>query len=369
MSSKCSHCGCVNWSADKECRRCQTPLETPVQHSLKNPFHAGHSSSYLTYWMAFLFGCGICVGLFVSTLVIYPHEPPLPFPILLWIIYAVAGFCLSLRRRANPLFVGLFLSTGYILVTFWGISQLLDHNEKYGGWFWTNKFFFWPVVLYSWPPIVATLAAYLSARRSAKFAGILLGSLAIGVIALIGSRPGEVRVRRITHSFNIVAGESRDVIIKVDMALELATQDEPTEFRTVPAVTDGHGASQTITVVSKNAAFNPTIHLFTNIDGKSLDNSMWPINQPDGSSHVDFGRPQDYRQIVHWNIGPNADLLAALANAHHISIDWGNLHTELPEDDVKNLRNFVRSYFQILAEERALCTNPNCKQPLDSGKQ
>jgi hypothetical protein len=84
---------------------------------------------------------------------------------------------------------------------------------------------------------------------------------------------------------------------------------------------------------------------------------------------IDFGRPQDYNQIVHWNIGANGDLLDALANARHINIDWGDLHTELPEDDVKNLRTFVRSYFQILAEERALCTNPNCKQPIDDGKQ
>jgi hypothetical protein len=98
------------------------------------------------------------------------------------------------------------------------------------------------------------------------------------------------------------------------------------------------------------------------IDGKELENTMWPINGPNGSSRIDYSSKQDYSEIVNWRIGLSPDLSAALVNARHISMTWGTVDITLSEQQVAGLREFVRAWGKILHDEGVLCTNPNCVQ-------
>jgi len=89
---------------------------------------------------------------------------------------------------------------------------------------------------------------------------------------------------------------------------------------------------------------------------------MWPINSPDGSSHLDFSPGANYSDIIKWKVAPDPDLLNSLVNANQIEVTWGNVEVDLPQEQVNSLRNFARSWFQILKEEDLLCTNPMCVQ-------
>ena len=99
-----------------------------------------------------------------------------------------------------------------------------------------------------------------------------------------------------------------------------------------------------------------------NVDGQEIESSMWPINGPDGSSHIDFSQKQDYREIVNWNVGPGSGLMDSLVNAHHITLTWGNLTIVLPDEQVKSLRTFFRNWGRLLQDADMLCTNPMCTQ-------
>ena len=98
------------------------------------------------------------------------------------------------------------------------------------------------------------------------------------------------------------------------------------------------------------------------VDGKELESSMWPINTPNGDSRIDYSQKQDYRNIMNWSVGPNADLVGSLGNAHQITLTWGNVKVDLSDEQVESLRTFVRNWFRLLHEEDLLCTNPVCQQ-------
>ena len=93
---------------------------------------------------------------------------------------------------------------------------------------------------------------------------------------------------------------------------------------------------------------------------------MWPINQPDGSSRLEFKGNEDYSQISNWGISLNTELAGALFRAQHVEIDWGNFHASLSEAQLASVQSFIRSWAKVLAEEGAVCTNPMCVQPLRS---
>jgi hypothetical protein len=134
-------------------------------------------------------------------------------------------------------------------------------------------------------------------------------------------------------------------------------------FRTFPTPPPPDRAGGwNVTVLRKDSTFSPDTNMTMNVDGKEMQNTMWPSNWPDGSSHIDYSQKQDYRHIVNWRIGPSPGLMGSLANAHYITLTWGNLNVVVPDEQVESLRTFVRSYHRALQDEGMLCTNPMCVQ-------
>ncbi|HKZ03575.1 MAG TPA: hypothetical protein VJ180_15135, partial [Pyrinomonadaceae bacterium] len=163
--------------------------------------------------------------------------------------------------------------------------------------------------------------------------------------------------KELNYSTDIVAGESSEFAMRLELRFRLQITDDPMRFRTFPSPPPSNGrGGLNVTVLRKDSTFSPDIHMTMNVDGKEIESSMWPINSPDGSSHIDFSQKQDYSEIVNWRVGPSPDLLVSLVNANHITLTWGNVKVVLPDEQVESLRTFVRNWGRMLHDEDMLCT-------------
>jgi hypothetical protein len=260
-----------------------------------------------------------------------------------------------------------------------GFFELLRRNQKYGGMFWTNKFYLSPVLLFISVPLAVFLGARFGSNRSPlRFAALIL----VFVVAAAAVPYTDIKdrpIKELNYSTDIVAGESSKFSMRLKLEVRLRITDEfsmrlklevrlritddPMRFRAFPAPPAANDRSGwTVTVLGKDSTFAPDIHMTMNVDGKEIESSMWPINSADGSSHIDFGHKQDYSDIINWRVGPNPDLLDSLVNAHHITLIWGNVKVVLPDEQVESLRTFVRQWRRMLHDEGMLCTNPLCTQ-------
>ena len=357
---KCSQCGCVNWLENETCKRCRTPLASPPVAPSPNRFAA--KPHYSIYGVAFFAGIGVCLATLVSKLALYPTGVRFPLSLLVWCLFATTGIFFGTRRHHNTLLMGASLSVCYVVLSTWSLVAEISYNQQYVGQFWINRFFFWPVIPYLLPPVVVTLAAYLGSRRSFTYGALLVATLATCIVAIVESRPGQPHERKLSHSLDVVAGESQDTVLRLNLILSLSVQDDPPSFRAIPSTSDNWG--HTITVIKRGPAFKPDTQLAIEVDGRLMHNSAWPV----GVSRVTFTGNEDYSGIVNWKVGTDPKLMRSLTNARRIEMDWGNLHIVLSDEQVEGIRNFVRNWVSILQEEGVFCTNPMCK-PDDAGRR
>jgi len=303
------------------------------------------------------------VAYFVFLMAGYPNERSIWFLVILGAIYAVVAGCLSARNRVRDWLFALSLSLFYLLGLSLYVCELLRRNETYGGMFWTNKFYLSPILLFISVPLAAFFGGRFGSKPSLLRFVALISVFVVASAAVPYTETKDRPAKELNYSTEIVAGESSEFAMRLELGFFLQITDDPIRFRAFmspPPVNRKGGYS--VTILRKDYTFSPDIHMTMNIDGQEIESSMWPINRADGSSYIDFSRKQDYREIVNWNVGPGSDLGASLANAHHITMTWGNLKVALPDEQVKSLRTFVRNWGRMLHDEDMLCTNPMCTQ-------
>ena len=312
------------------------------------------------YFVSLGLGLLLELAFFVFQLAGYPNERSNWFILILAIVYAVIAGRLSARHRPRAWLLSLSLLFFYLLGWGVGVSALLEQNEKYGHMFWVPRFYWSPVLLFSSIP----LAVFFSARFGSKPSRLRFGAVVlVFVVAAVAVPFTEIApgpARELKYATDIVAP---DVALRFELEFFLQVTDDPMRFRTIsrPPEVNRRGGWN-ITILRKNSTFSPDIHMTMTVDGKELESSMWPLNAPNGGSRIDYSQKQDYRDIMHWSVGPNPDLVGSLGNAHEITLTWGNMNTDLSDEQVESLRSFVRNWFQMLRDEDLFCTNPMCRQ-------
>ena len=286
--------------------------------------------------------------------------------LIVGVIYAGVGVWFGARHRVREWLVALCLSSSYLLLLGYVVYSLCRYNQIYGGRFWSNKFYLSPVFLYASIPLAAFLGVRFGSKRSFLRTAPLICLLVVTLVAIGYAHGGPRKARQLSHSFDIRDETPDELLMRVDVKLGVQITDEPMLFRAFPSAGGGDNGGWTVTVIRKGETFLPDTQMTMNIDGKELKNTMWPVNGPNGSSRIDFSHKQDYSQIENWRVGPDPDLSTALVNAHRIEMRWGNRNLVLPAEQVNSLRNFFRSWGQVLEKEDMLCTNPQCVQPLSS---
>jgi len=365
-SIKCLKCGLVNFAEALECKRCGASLSETADSSVEISIDSqtsGRTASTLFYLEAVGAGLLICVGFVVYGVLRWPHEAGQSLFLITGLVYAAIGSWYGFRRRSREWLVALCVSVFYLLPTSYGLYSVYRYNQRYGHWFWTPKFYFSPVVLYLSIPVAAFVGARFGSKRSLLRFAVLVVLFGVVVLAIGYARGGSSsEPRQISYSSDVTAAPASDLVFRLDIKLGVQTTDDPMHFRKLPAGGGTEDGGFKVTVIKKDSTFAPTTQMIVSVDGKQLENTMWPINSADGSSHIDFSQKQDYSNIVNWKVGPNSDFLNSLVNAHHIELTWGNVNIVLPDEQVTSLRNFTRSWGKILKEEDMLCTNPLCVQ-------
>ena len=288
--------------------------------------------------------------------------------LIVGVIYAGVGVWFGARHRVREWLVALCLSSSYLLTLAYVVYSLCRYNQEYGGRFWSNKFYFSPVFLYASIPLAAFLGARFGSKRSFRRMAALMCLFVATVVAIGYARGGPREAKLLSHSFNITDETPDELVMRVDVKMGVQGTDEPMAFRVIPSAGGSDGKDDggwVVTVIRRSETFQPDTQMTMYVDGKELHNTMWPVNPSDGSMTID-GQKHDYSQIEKWRIGVDPDLDVALVNAHRIQMTWGNRYLVLPEQQVNSLRDFFRSWGQLLHDEDMLCTNPQCDQPLSS---
>ena len=375
-SARCNLCGFIDWSEAVACKRCGAEFAFTEERSLNKLITSSSSANghpvFIIYAGAVSASFFVCLSFIVIKFIaVFIQPKPLEgamhvsLYLLLWLTYAFLARAFGCVAQTKAIPLGFCLLAFYLLLTAWEVVSLVQYNQKYGGWFWVNKFFFSPVVLYLLPAVLTFIGTHFGSRRTGTWAILIVVSISIGLVAVWRSQPRPTPERRANYSLNVVGGNSNEIELKLDLRYSLQMIDRPLEFRAYGGATD-NTSLQKLTVVRHTPEFHPTTKMLINADGKNIEIMMWPINQPDGSSRLEFKGNEDYSQISNWGISLNTELAGALFRAQHVEIDWGNFHASLSEAQLASVQSFIRSWAKVLAEEGAVCTNPMCVQPLRS---
>lgn len=363
-SRKCPQCGLVNFAHASNCKRCHADLSGEVPPEVSAEAQSlSRFNSKMAYVEAVGVGVLLTVANFVFLVVSYPTEPTKWFFVILGVTYAAVAYGFTASRQVRDWLLALSLSFIYLILMGISLRDLLRANERYAGMFWSSKFYLSPILLFISIPLAAFFGARLGSKRSWwRFAALICVFLVASVAVPftdIKPRPA----KEFNYSTDVVAGGSSEFAMRLDLRFRIQITDDPIRFRTFPTPPPPDGVGGwSVTVLRKDANFAPETNMTLNVDGKEMQSTMWPINRADGSSYIDFSKNQDYRDIVNWRVGPNGDLLSSLANAHNITLTWGNLNLVLPDEQVESLRKFMRSYVRALKDHDLLCTNPMCVQ-------
>lgn len=354
----------MNFAEAFSCKRCGAELKSTDEDSLvpSNPHSSKPNASKLVYLKALGLGLLVLIGLFVYSVFRWPRGVGESFFLILTITYAALGGWFGSRHRVKAWLLALSLISTYLLSLGYSLYSLIQYNQRYGNWFWTNRFYFSPLIVYASVALAAFFGTRFGAKRTLFRFAPLLSLFVIALIANGYAHGGTARARQISYSENITAVAPSELAIRLDIKLGVETKDDPMNFRTLPTAGSIEGGGMNVTVLRKNPTFAPTTQMIMKINGTELQSMMWPVNSPDGSSHLDFSPGANYSDIIQWKVGPDPDLLNSLANAHNIEVTWGNVEIDLPPEQVNALRNFARRWYQILEEEGLLCTNPMCVQ-------
>lgn len=219
-SRKCPQCGLVNFADASNCKRCDADLgasyEVSTVISAKEwpaPQSSNRINSKFVCLAAIGMGLFLELTLFVLKLTSYPNERSIWFVVILGIVYAVVAGCLSARRRASDWLLALSLSLFYLLGLSLYISELLGRNETYGGWFWTNKFYWSPILLFISIPLAAFFGARFGSKRSLlRFAALI----SVFVVASAATPYTETKDRPVKELNYSTAMPLRWAVAKVD---------------------------------------------------------------------------------------------------------------------------------------------------------
>lgn len=360
---KCLKCGLMNFADDSRCKRCGAEFTLTAELSLQ-PYNlrpTQPTASALVYFLALGLGKIVFLVFLMSSFRRSPGSSLQSF-LILGVSYAALGGWFASRRRLKAWLLALCISSVYLLSIGYALYSVIHSNQRYGGWFWTDRFYFSPILIYTVVPLAAFLGTRFGVRRTLFRLVPLVCLFAATFVSMGYARGGPRPARELTYSTNMTAEPPSELMFRVDIKLGVQTSDDPMNFRTVPIVRQVKDGGWKVTVLRKDAAFAPTTQMVIKINGKKLHHMMWPVNAPDGSSHLDFSKEQNYSDIVNWTIGPDPNFLNSIINATQVELTWGNAQIALLPEQVESLRNFARSWFQILREEDLLCTNPMCVQ-------
>lgn len=280
---KCLKCGLVNWSDDDAtCKRCGANLDqiaqaSPDVSSMSEPSQ-DLKGPRLIYLQAVGAGVLISIGLFIYTLISWPKGPGEKLFLISGVIYAGFGAWFGSRRPQSEWRVALCISSFYILLLSYGLYRLSRYNQLYGGWFWTNKFYFSPIFLYASLPLAAFLGARFGSKPSLSRIAPLMCSFILTFIAIGYAHAATPKVRQMSYSFDMTNGQPDNLLMRVDIKFGLEIRDEPMSFR---AYASGGGGGWKLTVIRNSPTFLLDTQMTMNVDGKELKNTMWPVNQPD----------------------------------------------------------------------------------------
>jgi hypothetical protein len=125
-------------------------VNSSSSHILSSTTERGHSV-FITYFGAVAAGFFLYLGLIVLRFIIYPKQLEgaslVLWCLVLWLVYALVGSWFGSLPRTKAIPLGFCLLAFYLLLTIWSVSNMIQSNQTYGGWFWVNKFFFAPIVL------------------------------------------------------------------------------------------------------------------------------------------------------------------------------------------------------------------------------
>jgi hypothetical protein len=354
----------VNFAEASNCKRCRAALKSADEDSLlpSHPDSSKSSASKVVYVQALGSGLLVLVGVFICSLFWWPRSAGASPFVILTIAYAALGGWFGSRHRVKAWLLALCLISTYLLLLTYALASLIQYNQTYGGWFWTNRFYFSPVLLYASVALAAFFGTRFGAKRSLFRFAPLLSLFVIALIANNYAHSQTARARRISYSEIITAAPQNELAFKLEINLGIDSKDDPMNFRVLPTVSSAKGGGTNVTVLSNGPSFAPTSDMIMKINGSEIHNMMWPVNSPDGSSHLDPSPGATYNDIMNWRVAPGNDLLNSLANAKQVEVTWGGVEIDLPEQQVNSLRNFARSWYQILKEEDRFCTNPMCAQ-------
>ena len=360
---KCLQCGLINFADSSHCKRCRaeitlTPEPEPEPSDLPP---AQPTASILVYLLAIGLGKAIFLVIFLFSFRRSPNSSLVSF-LILGITYAALGAWLASRRRLRAWLLALCISSVYLISTGFTLFRVIRSNELYGGWFWSDRFYFSPIVIYAAVPLAAFLGTRFGVHRTLFRLVPLLCLFVATFISMGYARGGPRPARELTYSGDITAESPIQLTMRLNVKLSVQVSDEPMNFRTVPTAREVKDGGWKVTVLRKDSNFAPTTQMTINIDGKKLHNTMWPVNGPDGSSHVSFSKEQNYADIVEWRVGHDPEFFGSLSGANQVELTWGNAQLVLPPEQVESLRSFARNWYQILREEKLLCTNPMCVQ-------
>lgn len=363
VGRKCLQCGLMNFADSSHCKRCGAELSLTAESS-PGPSGLEHpqpTASLLVYLVAVGIGKIVFLIIFLYNFRRSPGGALGSF-LILGMSYAALGAWFGSRRRLKAWLLALCISSVYLLCVGYGLFSVIRSNQLYGGWFWTDRFYFSPIVIYAAVPLAAFLGTRFGVHRT-LFRLVPLLCLFVATFVSIGyARGGPRPARELTYSSDITAESPSQLTIRLNIKLVLQISDDPMNFRTVPTNREVKDGGWKVVVLRKDPTFAPTTQMTIKIDGKKLHNTMWPVNRPDGSSHLDFSKEQNYSDIVNWNVGLDPDFLSLLTSANQVELTWGNAQLALPPEQVESLRSFARSWYEILRDEDLLCTKPMCVQ-------
>ena len=267
------------------------------------------------------------------------------FPVLFSAV-ALAGLGIGFGRMFpnEPSLVALFGALPYVLVHGYQVlrTTLYVLDPSYNGHFWYSEFFIVPGLLYLSPVVLCILGAFAAARVSFTLIITLCLSpifLVIGISSVVMEEP----VKR-TDMFTLKLTDSENAQLSIEVKCEYTERKDYWNFRDLST---GECSDSTVVIIEKKPELDLPVDGFWIHDGHEEHVSIWPVNRPDGSSHLDCFKPHCYDDIARWKMWFS---FAKIANAKTVTFRWGEIRVDLGEKEFEQMREFRKKVEQLVDE-------------------
>ncbi len=139
--------------------------------------------------------------------------------LILSIAFAALGGWFGSRHRLKAWLLALCLISTYLLSLGYGLYRLIQYNQLYGGWFWTNRFYSSPLLVYASVALAAFFGTRFGAKRTLLRIAPLVSVFVIAFIANGYAHGGTGRARQISYSDNITAAPPTELAFRLDIKL------------------------------------------------------------------------------------------------------------------------------------------------------